>query len=642
MASLLHKCLLIAAALLIPAASHAALGQNWTQVGAGEHWSGRYIHASAVHDGKMWILGGYDGTYKNDVWNSSDGITWINRTSAAAWNRRYGHSAVSHNGRLWVLGGHFYDTGTMDSVYFNDVWSSADGTSWTHAIGPSPFLPGRQNHASAAFDGKMWVMGGEDEAGNALRDVWHSADGANWTQAASSAPWAGRHRHASVVFNGEIWVMGGISGFTLLNDIWHSADGVNWTQAPSTGHWSPRQFHRAVVLDDKIWLTGGSTTSNRALNDVWYSDDGVNWVEANASADWSVRDAHSMFAHQNMLWVMGGIDNFPGNDDIWNSAGRPSAPQFSPPPGTYEGFVEVALSSQPPGSEILYTTDGQDPLTAPSPETYVVGQPIRIEEETTIKAVAIHPEFGTSPVSTGEYIIAPQTPQFSPPPGVYSDPIDVTLSTYNSGATIHYTTDGSEPTQADLIFDMVGSPPIHVEAMTTIKARAFMDGAPPSGVAVGKYINEPDVNIITTYLGYVTDYLEVGKLVYVDRSYVFAQPIPEDLDGNVYIRTWNTDKATIKPSFLEFEVDAPVKVVIGHDVRFPSPPAWLAFWEKRSDTLLTDDNEFALYTREFSEGLITLGSNRDAGMPDYISMYTIVIVPLPPDATAATDWIHYR
>jgi hypothetical protein len=640
MASPFRKYLLFVAALILPVASHAVLGQNWTQVGAGPHWSGRYIHASAVHDGKMWILGGYDGSYRNDVWNSADGVAWTAATASASWPGRYGHSAVSHNGRLWVMGGLYYNTGTMQSTYFNDVWSSAAGTSWSQTATPAPMWTGRQNHSSVVFDGKIWVMGGEDQDRNLLRDVWYSEDGANWTQATSAAPWIGRHRHASVVFNGEIWVMGGISGFTLLNDIWHSSDGVNWTQAPASGHWSPRQFHRAVVLDDKIWVTGGSTTSNRALNDVWYSEDGVNWVQSTAAANWSVRDAHAALAYQNALWVMGGIDNFPGTNDIWFSIGGPGAPEFSPPAGTYEGYVEVELTSEPPGSEIRYTLDGEDPDVSGFPEIYIDGLPIWLEQATTIMARAYHPQFGTSRLAQADYIIAVATPEFSPPPGTYADPIDVYLYSYTSGATIHYTTDGADPTEADPIY--VDGEPIRVEAVTTIRAKAFMPGAPPSGVAVGKYLNAPDVEIIDSGLAYTTDYLEAGKLVYVDRSYLFAEPIPEDLEGNVYIRTWNADKAIVEPDFLEFEVDVPCRIVVGHDVRFPAPPSWLAFWEKRADTLVTDDNEFALYSREFPYGTITLGSNRDAGMPDYISMYTVVIIPTGPRVTAARDWIHYK
>src|SRR3989337_1192560 len=41
----------------------------------------------------------------NDVYSSSDGITWVLETTVNPFTARYGHSAVVFNSKLWVIGG---------------------------------------------------------------------------------------------------------------------------------------------------------------------------------------------------------------------------------------------------------------------------------------------------------------------------------------------------------------------------------------------------------------------------------------------------------------------------------------------------------------------------------------------------------
>lgn len=75
------------------------------------------------------------------------------------------------------------------------------------------------------------------------------------------------------------------------------------------------------------------------------------------------------------------------------------------------------------------------------------------------------------------------TPSFSPEPGSFTDPLDVTIECTTTGATIHYTTNGSTPTETSPMY----TAPIHVENTTEIKARAFKAGLNPSIIASGQY-----------------------------------------------------------------------------------------------------------------------------------------------------------
>lgn len=75
-------------------------------------------------------------------------------------------------------------------------------------------------------------------------------------------------------------------------------------------------------------------------------------------------------------------------------------------------------------------------------------------------------------------------PSLFPPPGSYNSAQQVALSTFTSGATIRYTTDGSTPTASS---GAVYSSPIPVSATTTIKAIALKSGLADSAVASGTY-----------------------------------------------------------------------------------------------------------------------------------------------------------
>jgi hypothetical protein len=79
---------------------------------------------------------------------------------------------------------------------------------------------------------------------------------------------------------------------------------------------------------------------------------------------------------------------------------------------------------------------------------------------------------------------------FQPQPGCYvvrgRGSIDFTLSTDSAGTTIHYTTDGSDPTESDPIYEG----PIRLDEREdpyTVKARAFGSCWDTSDVAEGVY-----------------------------------------------------------------------------------------------------------------------------------------------------------
>lgn len=99
-------------------------GANWTKVlaysasGSVSQFSPRVYFASAVYDNLMWVAGGYStGGYLDDVWYSSDGAHWTQATAHAVFPGRDNFSALAFNNELMILGG-------WDPTNFNDVWET--------------------------------------------------------------------------------------------------------------------------------------------------------------------------------------------------------------------------------------------------------------------------------------------------------------------------------------------------------------------------------------------------------------------------------------------------------------------------------------------------------------------------------------
>ena len=95
---------------------------------------------------------------------------------------------------------------------------------------------------------------------------------------------------------------------------------------------------------------------------------------------------------------------------------------------------------------------------------------------------------GLITVSKVEYYIAGATPTcvqptFSIASGAYTSTQSVELSTTTSGATIHYTTDGTDPTASSSVYNSA----IPVSSTTTIKAIAMKSGYDNSSIASATY-----------------------------------------------------------------------------------------------------------------------------------------------------------
>ncbi|MBR6770885.1 MAG: chitobiase/beta-hexosaminidase C-terminal domain-containing protein, partial [Lachnospiraceae bacterium] len=173
-------------------------------------------------------------------------------------------------------------------------------------------------------------------------------------------------------------------------------------------------------------------------------------------------------------------------------------PVFSPEGGTYTEVQTVSIETATEGAVIYYTQDGSEPNS----DSSVYNETLTVDQNVTIKAMAVKDGMKNSQVVTAEYIInipdqpdeveMVEMPVFSPKGGTYTEAQTVSIETSTEGAVIYYTEDGSQPTTDSKVY----SEAIPVTQSMTLKAIAVKAQMNNSQVATAEYIinipSQPD------------------------------------------------------------------------------------------------------------------------------------------------------
>lgn len=344
---------------------------SWTEVTKKAPWSNRYDHSSVSFKGRLWVMGGYypgmvsGDTYLEDVWSSSDGITWTQETASAPWLGRRGHASIVFDDgsgeAMYVIGGFVVNENTGYREYRNDVWRSTNGADWTQIKERSEvelnslydWFP-RYNHccvvANHGGTDYIYLIGGYSmlEDWNAryapkyFNDVWRSTNGVSWERMPNN-DFGIRSEHAAVVdpASGRIYIQGGRHGVIIQDSLnashpnpeyqwlWSSEDGIYWIPENDTAEFNQgylwRAEHQMVMMDEHIFGFPGSTSSDIHFHfaqaqhyTFWRRDPGNLWSVDSNGSDFGARYGYSLVKHDGKIWVLGGVTNLKGpSNDVW-------------------------------------------------------------------------------------------------------------------------------------------------------------------------------------------------------------------------------------------------------------------------------------------------------------------------------------
>ncbi len=158
---------------------------------------------------------------------------------------------------------------------------------------------------------------------------------------------------------------------------------------------------------------------------------------------------------------------------------KPATPVFNPPGGAYTADQTVSITCSTPGATIRYTTNGSEPTESSTQYT----TPLSVSENTTLKAKSFKSGWTPSSTATASYTFNVSTPTLNPSGGSYTSTQTVSITCSTPGATIRYTTNGSEPTESSTQY----TKPLSVSENTTLKAKCFKSGWTPSSTAAASY-----------------------------------------------------------------------------------------------------------------------------------------------------------
>ena len=155
------------------------------------------------------------------------------------------------------------------------------------------------------------------------------------------------------------------------------------------------KFYNTSIVGDgsnyRYYISDDGTTTNQL---IVYRGKGLNEQTFSSADDLQIGDK---------VVIYGGLTMYNNASEVASGNYIVSLlrkPTFSPEAGTYPSAQTVTISTITEGATIYYTTDGTDPTT----ESYIYSEPIEVNTDMTIKAIAVK-DSEISTVATAEYVI---------------------------------------------------------------------------------------------------------------------------------------------------------------------------------------------------------------------------------------------
>lgn len=245
--------------------------------------SKRYGSAYFVFAGKVWAMGGmlynyddnenvYNPTYFNDLWSSTDGISWRLEKEDTGIFADYNFQVINYHNELYLVGGiEGVQVGGFRSA---GIWKSTDAREW-QLIQNNPSF-GAFCESFYTFNDKLWCYSG----GQHHNGFWSSTDGISWIK---EGPAIAFNRSEMVFYtaNNKLFMAAGCENckeenYDLKNDIWSTTDGITWIKELEHALFPPLA-NANIIWFKGTWVLTGGYTENGLHDKSLVSDDGIHW-----------------------------------------------------------------------------------------------------------------------------------------------------------------------------------------------------------------------------------------------------------------------------------------------------------------------------------------------------------------------------
>ncbi|MEM8857846.1 MAG: chitobiase/beta-hexosaminidase C-terminal domain-containing protein, partial [Chloroflexota bacterium] len=299
-----------------------------------------------------------------------------------------------------------------------------------------------------------------------------------------------------------------------INQIWNISEVTAPTITPSSG---------VYQMPLQVTIGYGDNSQNSSNTHIRYTLDGTEPTEN--SFIYIPEQGDTLYLNYQVTVRAKAFSNFGGSGYVDESetttaillSGTPkvSTPVIIPSGGTYNVGTQLILSTDTPGATIRYRLDGRTPSFFYPGTKYTgpVNLPVGTHEVT---ARGYKDGYYKSDVAYSDPIVINNIqlpmPTIYPNSGTFNGEVNVYMGSTVLGADIHYTVDGSTPTESSPKF----VEPFALTEDTTVKARVYLDSYTPSDVTTVEYeiISEVSPPVINPADGTTaTDTLQVSMSV---------------------------------------------------------------------------------------------------------------------------------
>eukprot|EP00930_Biecheleria_cincta_P027704 TRINITY_DN19403_c0_g1_i1.p1 TRINITY_DN19403_c0_g1~~TRINITY_DN19403_c0_g1_i1.p1 ORF type:complete len:778 (-),score=111.17 TRINITY_DN19403_c0_g1_i1:264-2597(-) len=283
----------------------------------------RTFHKTVVHEGFMYILGGFDGRRLNDMYRvllrTKPELTRTQKSLADQAASSPPAPASSRNGGSSSSTGAVGDAQEQAQMLMpEDLWS------WTRVDGQQGqvYTP-RTGHAVVVWNHCFYLMGGTDE--NARQNDIYRYDVRNkmWAcidPVTGHAPSA-RSGSKAVVCRDSIFFFGGYTkkDGDYFNDLFEfNIPRAHWTRIETAVKPSVRTDHSCVVYEASLFIFGGFDGRTRFQDLHQFNIEDHDWVQMPDTDNMPVgRFGHSACVYRSSMFVFGGWDGHDTLDDLY-------------------------------------------------------------------------------------------------------------------------------------------------------------------------------------------------------------------------------------------------------------------------------------------------------------------------------------